>query len=73
MKAKNRRFTQRELELDDVRKVVVWSGRSPRELTRAYKAFSFVREGMGRLDQDATCPGDLEQEDPLQGVLFPFT
>jgi len=69
----NRRFAQRELALDDLRKVVPWQGSSPRELTRAFQAFSLVREGMGRLDQDASHVGDIEQEDPLQGVLFPYT
>ncbi len=60
--ARKRRFAQLELGLDDVRKAVVeepWGGKSPRVLTRAFVAFSLVREGMGRLDQDASHVGDV--------------
>ncbi len=48
-----------------------WEARSPRVLTRAYRAFSFRAEGMGRLDLDAPHAGDTEQEQ-LGQLLFPF-
>ena len=51
---------QLELQLDDVRKVFPWGGRSPRVLTTSYQTFSLAREGMGRLDLDATHVGDIE-------------
>ncbi len=35
---------QLELDLDDVRVVVPWSGTSPRELTRCYKALFLRRK-----------------------------
>ena len=60
--AKERQFAQRELELDDVRRVLSrepWGGKAPRELTRSFMASSLAREGMGRLDLDASRVGDL--------------
>ncbi len=47
-------------------------GRSPRELTRAFQARRFRPEGMGRLDQDASHIGEINQEE-LGQLLFPFT
>ncbi len=66
-----RATAQRELELGDLRVVVPWQGQSPRVLTRSYLAFSFTAEGMGRLDQDASLVGDIEQE-LLGQELLPF-
>ena len=67
-----RRIAQLELQLDDVRKVVAWQGTSPRALTRAAQAFSLVREGMGRLDLDASDVGEVNQRSSIQLDLFPL-
>ncbi len=49
-----------------------WGGRSPRGLTRASRAFSFRREGMGRLcgSEMDEC-GDIDMEQ-LGQLLLPF-
>ena len=49
-----------------------WNGQSPRELTRAFIAFSLSREGMGRLDLDSSHVGDNECEGQLVLPLFPL-
>jgi len=50
-----------------------WDGVSPRLLTAAYLNSTFRAEGMGRLDQDASHVGDIEQESLPGGQrLFPF-
>ncbi len=67
-----RRTAQLQLELDDVRKVLPWGGRSPRELTRSFETFRFATEGMGRLDLDASHVGDNKQEELRFELLFPF-
>ena len=35
-------------------KEMPWNGYSPRGLTKAFGSFSFIREGTGRLSQDAS-------------------
>jgi len=50
-----------------------WGGRCPRELTRAFQAFSFGREGMGRLDLGASHVGDFENTGAQIELPFPFT
>ncbi len=60
-------FEQLELDLR-----MPWEGRSPRVLTKAFRARSLVREGMGRLDLDASHVGEISQEVQLQLPLFPF-
>ncbi len=50
-----------------------WRGQSPRVLTRAFGAFSFTAEGMGRLDLDASHVGDQEStSSSIQLELFPL-
>jgi len=67
----NRRFAQRELELEDVRTVIPWGGQSPRVLTTAYKNFNLAAEGMGRLDQDGSHVGELRAlAPPFRGGQF---
>ena len=46
------------LRLED--RVAPWGGRSPRELTRAWGRFSFVRKGTGRLDPPISLDLQLE-------------
>ncbi len=53
----------------EMRLKMPWEGKSPRVLTRAFRAFSFTAEGMGRLDQDASPVGDIEQEELGQLLL----
>ncbi len=48
-----------------------WEGRSPRELTKSYRTYSFRAEGMGRLDQDASRVGEYERELPRKGGALP--
>jgi len=62
---------QRVLKLDDVRKVVLWKGCSPRGLTRSFQLFRFAPEGMGRSIQDASRASDLRQEE-LGQLHLPF-
>jgi len=47
-----------------------WGGRSPRVLTRAFEAFSFRAEGMGRLNEDARCEGKVRGGEQLLLPLF---
>ena len=47
-----------------------WEGRSCRVLTKSHLAFSFVREGMGRLDLDASPAGDINEIELFQLDLF---
>ncbi len=49
-----------------------WKGQSPRELTRAFRARTFGREGMGRLDLDARHVGQISEAPAYQLELFPF-
>jgi len=43
------RYVQLEFDfVDEVEVRVPWSGRSPRELTRAFRTFSLASEGTGR-------------------------
>ena len=70
--ARTRRVAQLELELGDLPgagKDLPWGGRSPRGLTKASKAFSFRREGMGRLNEDASHVGDIDLETLGQRLL----
>ncbi len=48
-----------------------WGGYSPRVLTKAFLARRLRAEGMGRLDQDASHVGDIEEEE-LGQLLLPF-
>jgi len=64
---------QRELELNDVRKVLPWGGQSPRVLTSAYARFRFAPEGMTPLYPDvfnASPFRDKGWSDPDQLLLF---
>jgi len=65
-------FSSEVLEACEWRDSRPWNGRSPRELTRAFVAFSLVREGMGRLDLDGSHVGDVECEGQLRLPLFPL-
>ena len=74
--ARGRRPAQLELELGNfpgAGKDLPWGGCSARGLTRAYVAFSFTAEGMGRLDQDAAHVGDPYVEQLGQLVLLLFS
>ncbi len=51
---------------------VPWEGRAPRDLTRLSLARSLVREGMGRLDQDASHVGENEEREVQLDLPFPF-
>jgi len=62
-----------QLELFPRSASVPWGGVSPRELTRAFRAFSFTAEGMGPLNPDAPRVGENKPEAPAQLELFPLS
>jgi len=73
--ALNRRFAQLRLELGDfpgAGLALPWGGQSPRVLTRAFAAFSFRREGMGRLSRDASHVGEDKLRELQLELPFPF-